>query len=61
MTRLLAAAGGFTGTVVAGTLLGLLVARATHADWWLAAGLFIGLFLGIGAIVLALRPLLRSE
>lgn len=58
--RLLAAAGAFTGTVIGGFLLGLLVARATGAGWWIAVGLFAGLAVGVVVIAAALRPFLRS-
>ncbi|MDB5028306.1 MAG: hypothetical protein JWO66_1995 [Candidatus Eremiobacteraeota bacterium] len=61
MTRLLAAAGAFTGTVIAGFLLGLLVARVTGAGWWVIVGLFGGLAAGIAAVAVALRPFLRSN
>ncbi|GAC1659972.1 MAG: hypothetical protein NVS4B13_06650 [Candidatus Elarobacter sp.] len=61
MIRLLAAAGAFTGTAIGGFLLGLLVARLTGADWWVVVGLLGGIALGIGAVVVALRPFLRSN
>ncbi|MDB5071484.1 MAG: hypothetical protein QOJ39_1668 [Candidatus Eremiobacteraeota bacterium] len=61
MIRLLAAAGAFTGTVVGGFLLGLLLARVTGASWWPIVGLFGGLAVGIGAVAVALRPFLRSN
>jgi hypothetical protein len=59
--RLLAAAGAFTGTVVGGFLIGLLLYRLTGAGWWIVVGLFGGLAIGIGAVVAALRPFLRSN
>jgi hypothetical protein len=59
MIRLLAAAGAFTGTVVGGFLIGLLLYRLTGAGWWIVVGLFGGLALGIGAVAAALRPFLR--
>lgn len=61
MSRLLAAAGAFTGTVVGGFLIGLLLYRATGAGWWIVVGLFGGLAAGIVAVALALRPFLRSN
>ena len=61
MTRLLAAAGAFTGTVVGGFLVGLLLMRLTGAGWWVVVGLFGGLALGVAAIAVALRPFLRSN
>jgi hypothetical protein len=59
--RVLAAAGAFTGTVIGGFLLGLLVARLTGVGWWVVVGLFGGLAVGIGAVIAALRPFLRSN
>jgi hypothetical protein len=47
--------------VVGGFFLGLLVARLTGTGVWMPVGLFGGLVLGIVAIVLALRPLLRQN
>ncbi|MDB5039363.1 MAG: hypothetical protein JWN27_89 [Candidatus Eremiobacteraeota bacterium] len=61
MIRLVAAAGAFSATVVGGFFVGLLVARLTGAGVWMPVGLFAGLVLGIVAIVLALRPLLRQN
>jgi len=61
VTRLLAAAGGFTGTVIGGFLLGLFLERVTGASWWVAIGLLGGLVLGIVVIVAAVRPFLRSN
>ena len=61
MTRLLAAAGAFTGTVIGGFLIGLFLARATGASWWVAVGFLGGLVLGIVAVAAALRPFLRSN
>jgi hypothetical protein len=61
MIRLVAAAGAFSATVVGGFFLGLLVARLTGVGVWMPVGLFGGLVLGIVAIVLALRPLLRQN
>jgi len=59
--RLVAAAGAFTGTVVGGFLVGLLLMRLTGAGWWVVVGLFGGLALGVAAIAVALRPFLRSN
>jgi len=59
--RLVAAAGAFTGTVVGGFLLGLVLMRLTGAGWWVIVGLFGGLGLGVGAIAVALRPFLRGN
>jgi Na+/glutamate symporter len=59
--HLLGAAAAFTGTVVAGFVVGLFLWRATGASWWVAAGLLGGLGLGIVAIAAALRPFLRSN
>ena len=61
MIRLVAAAGAFTGTVVGGFLVGLLLMRLTGAGWWVVVGLFGGLALGVGAIAVALRPFLRGN
>ncbi|MBV8749497.1 MAG: hypothetical protein JO103_07265 [Candidatus Eremiobacteraeota bacterium] len=61
MIRLVAAAGAFTGTVVGGFLVGLLLMRLTGAGWWVVVGLFGGLALGVAAIAVALRPFLRSN
>jgi hypothetical protein len=61
MIRLVAAAGAFSATVVGGFFVGLLVARLTGAGMWMPVGLLGGLVLGIVAIVLALRPLLRQN
>jgi hypothetical protein len=61
VTRLLAAAGAFTGTVIGGFVLGLFLSRTTGASWWVALGLLGGLVLGIVAIAAALRPFLRSN
>ena len=61
MIRLIAAAGGFTGTVLGGFLLGLFLSRATGASWWVPIGLLGGLVLGIVVIAAALRPFLRSN
>ena len=60
MIRLVAAAGAFTGTVIGGFVVGLLLAKVTGAGLWIPAGLFGGLALGVAAIVVALRPYLRS-
>jgi hypothetical protein len=59
--HLLAAAAAFTGTVIAGFVVGLFLWRATGASWWVAIGLLGGLLLGIVAIAAALRPFLRSS
>jgi len=59
--RLVAAAGAFTGTVVGGFLVGLLLMRLTGAGWWVVVGRFGGLALGVAAIAVALRPFLRSN
>jgi hypothetical protein len=61
MIRLIAAAGGFTGTVIGGFVVGLGVSRASGAGWWIPVGLFAGLALGVVVIVVALRPFLRSN
>ncbi|HEY0613435.1 MAG TPA: hypothetical protein VGC96_02295 [Candidatus Elarobacter sp.] len=61
MKHLLAAAAAFTGTVIAGFVVGLFLWRATGASWWVAIGLLGGLLLGIVAIAAALRPFLRSS
>jgi hypothetical protein len=61
MTRLLAAAAAFTGTVIGGFVVGLFLWRATGASWWVALGLLGGLVLGIAAVAAALRPFLRSN
>lgn len=61
MKQLLAAAAAFSGTVVAGFVVGLFLWRATGASWWVAVGLLGGLVLGIAAIAVALRPFLRSN
>lgn len=58
--RLIGAAAAFTGTVVAGLLAGILAERVTGRGWLMPVGLFAGLALGIGAIVVALRPLMKS-
>jgi hypothetical protein len=61
MIRLIAAAGGFTGTVIGGFVVGLVMARASGAGWWIPVGLCAGLALGVVVIVAALRPFLRSN
>jgi hypothetical protein len=61
MIRLIAAAGGFTGTVIGGFVVGLVMSRAGGAGWWIPVGLFAGLALGVVVIVVALRPFLRSN
>jgi hypothetical protein len=61
VTRLLGAAAAFTGTVIGGFVVGLFLARATGASWWVAIGFLGGLLLGIAAIVVALRPFLRAN
>ena len=61
MIRLIAAAGGFTGTVIAGFFAGLLMSRTSGAGWWIPVGLFAGLALGVVVIVAALRPFLRPN
>jgi hypothetical protein len=61
IVRLIGAAAGFTGAVVGGFLIGLLVAKSTGADWWTAVGLFVGMGLGIAVIVAALRPIMKSS
>lgn len=58
--RLVGAAAAFSGTVVAGLLVGLLVGKVTGMGWLMPVGLFLGLAVGIGVIVIALRPLLKS-
>ncbi len=60
MTRLLGAAAAFSGTVVGGFVLGLIVYRATGAGWWVIVGMFGGLIAGAGAVAAALRPFLKS-
>ena len=59
--RLIAASAAFTGTVIAGLAIGLFVAKATGAGWWMPVGLFAGLAVGIGVIVAALRPIMKSS
>lgn len=59
--RLLGAAGAFTGTVLAGLLAGIVLFRFTHAALWIAVGFFGGLALGAGAVVVALRPIMKSS
>ncbi len=61
MIRLLGAAAAFTGTVVGGFVLGLLGYRLTGAAWWVIAGMFGGLVVGIAAVAAALRPFLKSN
>ncbi len=58
--RLIGAAAAFTGTVLAGLLAGLAAARFTHAELWIVVGFFGGLALGVAAIVIALRPVMKS-
>ena len=60
MTRLLGAAAAFSGTVIAGLLLGMLAYRATGAGWWIVVGMFAGLGVGVGTVIAALRPYLKS-
>jgi hypothetical protein len=59
--RLIAAGGGFTGTVIGGFVVGVVVSRATGAGWWIPVGLFGGLGLGVVVIIVALRPFLRPN
>ncbi len=61
MIRLLAAAGGFAGTVIAGFVIGIVLARITGAAWWTLAGLLVGLGLGALLIARALRKLVLDE
>ena len=61
MIRLIAAGGGFTGSVIGGFFVGVVVSRASGAGWWIPVGLFAGLALGVVVIVAALRPFLRSN
>lgn len=61
MIRLIAAAAAFTCTVIGGFVVGLLIARATGADWWTAVGLLVGVLVGALVIAAALRPFLRSN
>lgn len=58
--RLVGAAAAFSGTVVAGLLMGLLLGKVTGVSWLMPVGLFVGLAIGIGVIVVALRPLMKS-
>jgi len=59
--RLLAAAGAFTGTVVGGLVLGVILERVTGGSLWPLAGLLAGLVCGVGAVVAALLPLMRAK
>jgi hypothetical protein len=59
--RLIGAAAAFSGTVLAGLLAGLAAARLLHADMWIVVGFFGGLALGVAAIAVALRPLMKSS
>lgn len=58
--RLVAAAAGFTGTVIGGLLIGVAAGRLTGVGWLMPVGLFAGLALGIAVIVFALRPIIKS-
>ena len=58
--RLLGAAAAFSGTVIAGLLLGMLAYRFTGAAWWIVVGMFAGLIVGVGTVAAALRPFLKS-
>jgi hypothetical protein len=59
--RLLAAAAGFTGTVIGGFVLGLMLYRVSGAGWWVIVGLFAGLAGGVAAVAVALRPFLKHD
>ena len=61
MIRLLAAAAAFAVTVVGGFLVGILLARVTGAAELPLVGLLVGLLVGIGVIVVALRPFLAQR
>ncbi len=61
MIRLVGAAAAFTGTVLGGLILGIVVDRATGGSVWALVGLLAGLVCGIGAVAAALLPLMRAK